>query len=928
MATNFLTQIFGSRNDRLLKQYRKTVERINALEPEFEKLSDDALRAKTQEFKDRVAKGETLDGLLPEAFATVREGSKRIMKMRHFDVQLLGGMALHNGKISEMRTGEGKTLTATLPVYLNALSGKGVHVVTVNDYLASRDAKWMGRLYNFLGLTVGINLPQMPREEKQEAYGSDITYGTNNEYGFDYLRDNMVYEPGDRVQRVLNYAIVDEVDSILIDEARTPLIISGQAEDHTDLYLAINKVVPLLKKQEGEADPRTGEGVTVPGDFTVDEKTHQVFLTEDGHENAERILGEFKLLPEGASLYDPANITLMHHLTAALRARHLYHRDQHYVVQEGEVTIVDEFTGRLMTGRRWSDGLHQAVEAKEGVEIQAENQTMASITFQNYFRLYGKLAGMTGTADTEAYEFQEIYGLETVIIPPNRISKREDQLDRVYKTTREKYEAAIQDIRECYERGQPVLVGTSSIENSEIIDGLLTQAGLPHQVLNAKQHAREADIVAQAGRTKMITIATNMAGRGTDIVLGGNIEKMIEAIENDEGRDEATKQADIAHVREEWTKDHEFVKSLGGLRIIATERHESRRIDNQLRGRSGRQGDPGSSRFYLSLDDPLMRIFAGDRVKAIMDRLKMPDGEAIEAGIVTRSIESAQRKVEARNFDIRKQLLEYDDVSNDQRKVIYQQRNDILDAGDLTAQIAALREGCFMDLVRQYVPAESVEEQWDLEGLEKTLFTEWGLDMPLKKEVEASDAISDEDVLEKVVKAANETFDAKLALIGQENFTQFERMVLLQSIDTHWREHLASLDYLRQGIHLRGYAQKQPKQEYKREAFELFGQLLDSVKNEVTRQLMTVRVQSGEQLEEAAEAMESRGENVANITYSAPTETGEVEVRVDEESQRRLAAVGTGALSAEAAAFARVGRNDPCPCGSGKKYKQCHGKLS
>ncbi|MDP9990280.1 preprotein translocase subunit SecA [Variovorax boronicumulans] len=928
MATNFLTQIFGSRNDRLLKQYRKTVERINALEPEFEKLSDDALRAKTQEFKDRAAKGESLDALLPEAFATVREGSKRIMKMRHFDVQLLGGMALHNGKISEMRTGEGKTLTATLPVYLNALSGKGVHVVTVNDYLASRDAKWMGRLYNFLGLTVGINLPQMPREEKQEAYGSDITYGTNNEYGFDYLRDNMVYEPGDRVQRVLNFAIVDEVDSILIDEARTPLIISGQAEDHTDLYLAINKVVPLLKKQEGEADPRTGEGVTVPGDFTVDEKTHQVFLTEDGHENAERILGEFKLLPEGASLYDPANITLMHHLTAALRARHLYHRDQHYVVQQGEVTIVDEFTGRLMTGRRWSDGLHQAVEAKEGVEIQAENQTMASITFQNYFRLYGKLAGMTGTADTEAYEFQEIYGLETVIIPPNRISKREDQLDRVYKTTREKYEAAIQDIRECYERGQPVLVGTSSIENSEIIDGLLTQAGLPHQVLNAKQHAREADIVAQAGRTKMITIATNMAGRGTDIVLGGNIEKMIEAIENDEGRDEATKQADIAHVRAEWTKDHEFVKSLGGLRIIATERHESRRIDNQLRGRSGRQGDPGSSRFYLSLDDPLMRIFAGDRVKAIMDRLKMPDGEAIEAGIVTRSIESAQRKVEARNFDIRKQLLEYDDVSNDQRKVIYQQRNDILDATDLTAQIAALREGCFMDVVRQYVPAESVEEQWDLEGLEKALFNEWGLDMPIKKEVEASDAISDEDVLEKVVKAANEAFDAKVALIGQENFTQFERMVLLQSIDTHWREHLASLDYLRQGIHLRGYAQKQPKQEYKREAFELFGQLLDSVKNEVTRQLMTVRVQSGEQLEEAAEAMESRGENVANITYSAPTETGEVEVRVDEENQRRLAAIGAGALSAEASAFARVGRNDPCPCGSGKKYKQCHGKLS
>ncbi|MES2250991.1 MAG: preprotein translocase subunit SecA [Pseudomonadota bacterium] len=928
MATNFLTQIFGSRNDRLLKQYRKTVTRINALEPEFEKLSDDALRAKTQEFKDRIAKGESLDDLLPEAFATVREGSKRVMKMRHFDVQLLGGMALHNGKISEMRTGEGKTLTATLPVYLNALSGKGVHVVTVNDYLANRDATWMGRLYNFLGLSVGINLPQMPREEKQAAYSSDITYGTNNEYGFDYLRDNMVYEPGDRVQRGLNFAIVDEVDSILIDEARTPLIISGQAEDHTDLYLAINKVVPLLKKQEGEADPRTGEGVTVPGDFTVDEKTHQVFLTEDGHENAERILGELKLIPEGASLYDPANITLMHHLNAALRARHLYHRDQHYVVQQGEVVIVDEFTGRLMSGRRWSDGLHQAVEAKEGVEIQAENQTLASITFQNYFRLYGKLAGMTGTADTEAYEFQEIYGLETTIIPPNRISKRDDQLDRVYKTTREKYEAAIQDIRECYERGQPVLVGTSSIENSEIIDALLEKAGLPHQVLNAKQHAREADIVAQAGRTKMITIATNMAGRGTDIVLGGNIEKMIEAIENDEGRDEATKQADIAHVRAEWTKDHEFVKSLGGLRIIATERHESRRIDNQLRGRSGRQGDPGSSRFYLSLDDPLMRIFAGDRVKAIMDRLKMPDGEAIEAGIVTRSIESAQRKVEARNFDIRKQLLEYDDVSNDQRKVIYQQRNDILDAADLTAQIAALREGCFTDLARQYVPRESVEEQWDLDSLEKSLFSEWGIDMPLKQQVEAADAISDEEVVEKIVAYANESFDAKVTLIGQENFTQFERMVLLQSIDTHWREHLASLDYLRQGIHLRGYAQKQPKQEYKREAFELFGQLLDSVKNEVTRQLMTVRVQSGEQLEQAAEEMESRGENVSNITYTAPTETGEVEVRVDEENQRRLAAVGTGALSAEAAAFARVGRNDPCPCGSGKKYKACHGKLS
>ncbi len=925
MATNFLTQIFGSRNDRLLKQYRKTVDRINAMESEYEKLSDDQLKAKTQEFKDRVAKGEALDAVLPEAFAVVREGSKRIMKMRHFDVQLLGGMSLHNGKISEMGTGEGKTLTATLPVYLNALTGKGVHVVTVNDYLANRDAKWMGRLYNFLGLTVGVNLPQMPREEKQAAYRADITYGTNNEFGFDYLRDNMVYEVEDRVQRGLNYAIVDEVDSILIDEARTPLIISGQAEDHTELYIAINRIVPQLTRQEGEADPRTGEGIIKPGDFTVDEKSHQVFLTEQGHENAERILNGLGLIPEGATLYDPANITLMHHLYAALRANHLYHRDQHYVVQDGEIVIVDEFTGRLMAGRRWSDGLHQAVEAKEGVNIQAENQTLASITFQNYFRLYAKLAGMTGTADTEAYEFQEIYGLETIVMPPNRPSRREDQLDRVYKTTREKYDAAIKDIQECYDRGQPVLVGTSSIENSEIISDLLTQEKLPHQVLNAKQHAREAEIVAQAGRPKMITIATNMAGRGTDIVLGGNIEKIVEAIEADEALDAGAKAAQIEKLRADWAKEHEFIKQQGGLRIIATERHESRRIDNQLRGRSGRQGDPGSSRFYLSLDDPLMRIFAGDRVKAIMDRLKMPDGEAIEAGIVTRSIESAQRKVEARNFDIRKQLLEYDDVSNDQRKVIYQQRNDILDASDLSSQIASLREGCFTDLVRQYVPPESVEEQWDVPGLEKVLSEEWQLELPLQKEVQGASAITDEDILEKTIAAANTAFAAKVEQIGSENFTQFERMVLLQSIDTHWREHLSALDYLRQGIHLRGYAQKQPKQEYKREAFELFGQLLDSVKNEVTRILMTVKVQSSEQLEQAAEELESRAENIANVTYTAPTVTGEVETTVDEETRNRQLA---GAGAALAAGIPRVGRNDPCPCGSGKKYKQCHGKLA
>ena len=921
MATNFLTKIFGSRNDRLLKQYRSSVVKINSMEESLERLGDDELRAKTQLFKDRVAAGESLDALLVEAFAVVREGSKRVMKMRHFDVQLLGGMSLHFGKISEMGTGEGKTLTATLPVYLNALTGKGVHVVTVNDYLANRDAQWMGKLYNFLGLSVGINLPQMSREEKQAAYRADITYGTNNEFGFDYLRDNMVYEVADRVARGLNYAIVDEVDSILIDEARTPLIISGQAEDHTSLYLSINKMVPQLTRQEGEADPRTGEGVIKPGDFTLDEKSRQVFLTEQGHETAERLLFGMGLIPEGATLYDPANITLMHHVYAALRANHLYHRDQHYVVQAGEIVIVDEFTGRLMAGRRWSDGLHQAVEAKEGVAIQPENQTLASITFQNYFRLYSKLAGMTGTADTEAYEFQEIYGLETVVIPHNRASRREDQLDRVYKTTREKYDAAITDIRECHERGQPVLVGTTSIENSELISNLLNAVKLPHQVLNAKQHAREAEIIAQAGSPHMITIATNMAGRGTDIVLGGNIEKLVQVVEADESLDQGVRSAKVAEMRAQWTRDHERVTSVGGLRIIATERHESRRIDNQLRGRSGRQGDPGSSRFYLSLDDALMRIFAGDRVKAIMDRLKMPDGEAIEAGIVTRSIESAQRKVEARNFDMRKQLLEYDDVSNDQRKVIYQQRNNILDAAELTAQIASLREGCFADLVRQYVPAESVEEQWDVAKLQKVLVDEWQIELDLQTLVQSASAITDDDVLEKVQEAANAAFDAKVAQIGGQNFTQFERMVLLQSIDSHWREHLSALDYLRQGIHLRGYAQKQPKQEYKREAFELFGQLLDSVKNEVTRVLMTVRIQSNDQIAQAAQEMESRAESISNVTYSAPTETGDVQTTRD--------VVGLlGGVGPAVAQVPRVGRNEPCPCGSGKKYKQCHGKLA
>ena len=925
MINSLLTRVFGSRNDRLLRQLNRIVAKINALEPELEKLSDTELQAWTPKLRERIAGGESLDKLLPEAFAVCREASRRVMGMRHYDVQLIGGMVLHMGKIAEMRTGEGKTLVATLPVYLNALEGKGVHVVTVNDYLARRDAAQMGKLYNWLGLSVGVVYPGMAHADKAAAYGSDITYGTNNEFGFDYLRDNMVYDLNERVQRPLHYAIVDEVDSILIDEARTPLIISGQADDHTEMYRVMNQVAPQLTRQEGEADPLTGEGVTKPGDFTVDEKAHQVYLTDQGHERAEELLSKIGLLPEGASLYDPANITLMHHLYAALRAHNLYHRDQHYVVQQGEkgleIVIVDEFTGRLMAGRRWSDGLHQAVEAKENVPIQAENQTLASITFQNYFRLYEKLSGMTGTADTEAYEFQEIYGLETVVIPPNRPSARQDQLDRVYKTTPEKYQAAIDDIRDCYERGQPVLVGTTSIENSEIISGMLTEAGLPHQVLNAKQHEREAEIVAQAGRAKMITIATNMAGRGTDIVLGGNLEKMIAAVEADTSLDDATRQQRITSLRDNWQSDHDAIRELGGLRIIATERHESRRIDNQLRGRSGRQGDPGSSRFYLSLDDQLMRIFAGDRVRAIMDRLKMPEGEAIEAGMVTRSIESAQRKVEARNFDIRKQLLEYDDVANEQRKVIYRQRNEVLESLGVQDVVDGLRHGCFTDLVNAFVPPESMEEQWDLPGLEKVLAEEWGVPMNLRAEVEQSSSMTSEDILERVLQETDAAFQSKLELVGEEQFVNFERAVVLQSIDTHWREHLSALDHLRQGIHLRGYAQKQPKQEYKREAFELFGQMLDAIKNDVTRILMTVRIQSPEQLDQAADQMVGNdGGGYINITYTSPDESGEPQ-------QNAGVPLGEdGSLPPEA--LAGVGRNDPCPCGSGKKYKQCHGKLS
>ncbi|MBC3869979.1 preprotein translocase subunit SecA [Undibacterium oligocarboniphilum] len=918
---SFLTKIFGSRNQRLLKQYQKTVRQINALEPQFEALSDEALQAKTAEFKARVAKGETLDDLLVEAFAVCREASKRVLKMRHFDVQMIGGMVLHYGKIAEMGTGEGKTLMGTLPIYLNALSGKGVHVVTVNDYLAQRDAEWMGQLYGWLGLSTGINLSQLDHDAKQEAYASDITYGTNNEFGFDYLRDNMVFEARERVQRSLNFAVVDEVDSILIDEARTPLIISGQAENHTELYYKMNEVPKLLTLQIGEETP-DGKGVIeVPGDYTKDEKAHQVLLTEAGHDKAEKILTQMGLLPEGASLYDPAHITLIHHLYAALRAHALYFKDQHYVVLNDEIVIVDEFTGRMMTGRRWSDGLHQAVEAKEGVRIQNENQTLASITFQNYFRMYAKLSGMTGTADTEAYEFQEIYGLETVVIPPNRPSQRKDRQDQVYKSAEEKYGAMLKDIQDCYERGQPVLVGTTSIENSELLSGILAKAKLPHNVLNAKQHAREAEIVAQAGRPQAITIATNMAGRGTDIVLGGNVAKQVQMIEANAALSDTEKQAQSQQLRDEWQSLHEKVVNAGGLHIIGTERHESRRVDNQLRGRSGRQGDPGSSRFYLSLDDQLLRIFAGDRVRAIMERLKMPEGEPIEAGIVSRSIESAQRKVEARNFDIRKQLLEYDDVANDQRKVIYQQRNELLEAQDITELMTSLRHGMFSDVVRTYVPAESVEEQWDIAGLEAVLASEWALDVPLKKVLADEPNLVDEDILARVQQAADAAYDAKVALVGKESFAGFERSVMLQSIDTHWREHLAALDHLRQGIHLRGYAQKNPKQEYKREAFELFAQMLDLIKGEVIRTVVTVRIQSREEIEAAEEQMAQS--QVENVHY----QHADFDANASPEDMLAPAALADDGQP-EMVYGLKVGRNDPCPCGSGKKYKQCHGKLA
>jgi preprotein translocase subunit SecA len=921
MVIGLLKTLVGSRNDRLLKQYRKVVAKVNAYEASLQSLDDVALQAKTPEFKARLAAGESLDDIAPEAFAVVREASTRVMKMRHFDAQIMGGLALHNGKIAEMGTGEGKTLTATLPVYLNALSGNGVHVVTVNDYLAQRDAEWMSTLYHFLGMQVGVNLSQMDHTAKHAAYAADITYGTNNEFGFDYLRDNMVQDIGQRVQRGLSYAIVDEVDSILIDEARTPLIISGQAEDQTDLYLKMNGLPAHLELQIGE-EKSDGTGVEKPGDYWVDEKSQQVYLTESGHDKAEQILVQMGLLVDGESLYAPQNITLMHHVFAALRAHTLYHRDQHYVVQNKEVIIVDEFTGRLMQGRRWSDGLHQAVEAKEGVQIQNENQTLATITFQNYFRMYGKLAGMTGTADTEAYEFKEIYNLETVVIPPNRISQRKDRQDQIYKSSRERYDAVTKDIEDCYKRGQPVLVGTTSIENSELISQLLEQRKLPHQVLNAKQHAREAEIIAQAGRPKMITIATNMAGRGTDIVLGGNVAKQSSLIEADSAFSAEEKSTKITALQDEWQAIHDEVIAAGGLHIIGTERHESRRIDNQLRGRAGRQGDAGSSRFYLSLDDPLLRIFAGERLRAVMERLKMPDGEPIEAGMVTRSIESAQRKVEGRNFDMRKQLLEYDDVANEQRKETYRLRNEVLESEDVGALIANLLDDVLRDVCALHVPVQSMEEQWDLVGLENILANDWGLTVDLKRWVENADSVEDSEVVDYVLEAAKREYDAKVELSGRASFAGFERSVLLYSLDSHWREHLAALDHLRQGIHLRGYAQKDPKQEYRREAFALYGELLNVIKNDVVKSIMTVQIRSASELDEAAESMNEDIAKIADLQY----QHAEPGAEVAESAGVRSAEVEIA--PAPIRSGPKIGRNDPCSCGSGKKYKNCCGALA
>ncbi len=898
MLSNLVKKVFGSRNDRLLKEYRKTVVQINALEPKIQALSDSELQAKTNEFKERCQKGESLNKLLPEVFAVCREASLRTLKMRHFDVQLIGGMALHQGKISEMRTGEGKTLVATLAVYLNAVTGKGVHVVTVNDYLASRDAATLSPLYEFLGLSVGVNLSQMDHGAKQAAYASDITYGTNNEFGFDYLRDNMVYSLDEKVQRELHFAVVDEVDSILIDEARTPLIISGPAEDSVEIYRVMDKVPARLTRQETE------EG---DGDYWVDEKAHTVMLSEQGHENAEQILGEMGLLTEGDSLYSITNITLMHHLNAALRAHTLFFLDQQYVVQDGEVVIVDEFTGRLMDGRRWSDGLHQAVEAKEGVEIKRENQTLASITFQNYFRLYEKLAGMTGTADTEAYEFQSIYSLETVIIPTNRPNQRKDSNDQIFRTFDEKYTAVLKDIRERHEKGQPILVGTTSIETSELVSRLLKSEGMFHNVLNAKEHEREADIIAQAGRLGMITVATNMAGRGTDIVLGGNINGPVHNIENNEELSRVERVSRIEKLSQDWQEEHAKVLEAGGLHIIGTERHESRRIDNQLRGRAARQGDPGSSRFYLSFEDTLLRLFALDRAAAILDKLSSGSGEPIEHRLLTRQIEGAQRKVEGRNFDIRKQLLEYDDVANDQRKVIYQLRNDILDSGAVSEVVKDMRLDVVSTLVDNYMPPNSMEEEWQLAILENVLQADFNFNAPVVDWLKEDNSLENEDIKERLMAEIEADYARKVEMVSKEGMAQFEHNVLLQILDSNWREHLSAMDQLRQGIHLRSYAQKNPKQEYKRESFELFSHMLDNIKHNVVKILIAVQIQGNDEVEHESSYYEQ--EMVA--THEELPEEGVVDLSPD-----GLAAQGVF-----------VGRNDPCPCGSGEKYKNCHGRI-
>ncbi len=912
MISKILRKVFGSRNDRLLRRMRGVVNQINRLEPEIKALSDDELRAKTDEFRARIEKGESLEKLLPEAFAVVREASVRSLGMRHFDVQLIGGIVLHSGKIAEMRTGEGKTLAGTLPVYLNALSGKGAHVITVNDYLANRDAEWMRPIYNLLGLTVGVNLSDMTFAEKQEAYAADITYGTNNEFGFDYLRDNMAFSLPDRVQRDLNYAIVDEVDSILIDEARTPLIISGPAEEHSELYRKINLLVPNLTKQapfvEGEEEP--------PGDYSLDEKSRQVHLTEEGHEHIEKLMAEAGLIEEGTSLYDSSNISLMHHLNAGLRAYTLFQRDVDYIVKDNQVVIVDEHTGRLMAGRRWSDGLHQAVEAKENVPIQNENQTLATITFQNYFRLYNKLSGMTGTADTEAYEFQQIYGLEVVVIPTNEPIVRADSADEIYLTQLDKFKAIVEDIKDCRKREQPVLVGTASVEVSEYVADLLKKANVPHEVLNAKHHESEAKIIAEAGQPGAVTIATNMAGRGTDIVLGGDVESQIHELEN-------TTDDQITKIKADWQIQHDKVITAGGLHVLGTERHESRRIDNQLRGRSGRQGDPGSSSFYLSLEDNLMRIFASERVSNIMKKLGMKEGDAIAHPMVTRAIENAQRKVEGRNFDIRKNLLEFDDVASDQRKVIYQQRYELMSSDDISGTIDEIRKDIIDDLITEYIPTESLEEQWDVVNLEKQLTREFGLHMPLQQWLDQEETLHEETLRERIHNEMQLRSDQKEAQIGEENMRQLEKGVMLQSLDTHWKEHLAAMDHLRQGIHLRGYAQKNPTQEYKRESFNLFTSLLDNIKREVIATIATIQIQADpEQATTFAMPHPQVSTDQMQFQHAQANSTlhpGEAEQQAEGEEQ----AVHTFVRDQP-----KVGRNEPCPCGSGKKYKQCHGKLS